>query len=102
MKGFAFQAEQKKIDLYLNIEPDVPQWLLGDPLRLGQVLQNLMGNALKFSDEGWVKLSVRKSVASAQEVTCTFDVIDTGIGISPEKMDMIFSPFSQADASVNR
>jgi signal transduction histidine kinase/CheY-like chemotaxis protein len=102
MKGFAFQAEQKKIDLYLNIEPDVPQWLLGDPLRLGQVLQNLLGNALKFSDEGWVKLSVRKSVASAQEVTCTFDVIDTGIGISPEKMDMIFSPFSQADASVNR
>ena len=102
MKGFAFQAEQKKIDLYLNIEPDVPQWLVGDPLRLGQVLQNLLGNALKFSDEGWVKLSVRKSVATAQEVTCTFDVIDTGIGISPEKMQMIFSPFSQADASVNR
>jgi signal transduction histidine kinase/CheY-like chemotaxis protein len=102
MKGFAFQAEQKKIDLYLNIEPDVPQWLVGDPLRLGQVLQNLLGNALKFSDEGWVKLSVRKSVATAQEVTCTFDVIDTGIGISPEKMQMIFSPFSQADTSVNR
>jgi len=102
MKGFAFQAEQKKIDLYLNIEPDVPQWLVGDPLRLGQVLQNLLGNALKFSDEGWVKLSVRKSVVSAQEVTCTFDVIDTGIGISPEKMQMIFSPFSQADTSVNR
>jgi signal transduction histidine kinase/CheY-like chemotaxis protein len=102
MKGFAFQAEQKKIDLYLNIEPDVPQWLMGDPLRLGQVLQNLLGNALKFSDEGWVKLSVRKSEANAQEVSCTFDVIDTGIGISPEKMQMIFSPFSQADVSVNR
>jgi signal transduction histidine kinase/CheY-like chemotaxis protein len=102
MKGFAFQAEQKKIDLYLNIEPDVPQWLIGDPLRLGQVLQNLLGNALKFSDEGWVKLSVRKSEANAQEVSCTFDVIDTGIGISPEKMQMIFSPFSQADVSVNR
>jgi signal transduction histidine kinase/CheY-like chemotaxis protein len=102
MKGFAFQAEQKKIDLYLNIEPDVPQWLIGDPLRLGQVLQNLLGNALKFSDEGWVKLSVRKSEANAQAVSCTFDVIDTGIGISPEKMQMIFSPFSQADVSVNR
>jgi len=102
MKGFAFQAEQKKIDLYLNIEPGVPQWLVGDPLRLGQVLQNLLGNALKFSDEGWVKLSVRKSVVTAQEVTCTFDVIDTGIGIPPGKMQMIFSPFSQADASVNR
>jgi signal transduction histidine kinase/CheY-like chemotaxis protein len=102
MKGFAFQAEQKKIDLYLNIEPDVPQWLMGDPLRLGQVLQNLLGNALKFSDEGWVKLSVRKLEANAQEVSCTFDVIDTGIGISPEKMQMIFSPFSQADVSVNR
>jgi signal transduction histidine kinase/CheY-like chemotaxis protein len=102
MKGFAFQAEQKKIDLYLNIEPDVPQWLIGDPLRLGQVLQNLLGNALKFSDEGWVKLSVRKSEANAQAVSCTFDVIDTGIGISPEKMQIIFSPFSQADVSVNR
>jgi signal transduction histidine kinase len=60
LKGFAFQAEQKKIDLYLDIDPDVPQLLMGDPLRLGQVLQNLLGNALKFSDTGWVKLRVRK------------------------------------------
>ena len=102
LKGFAFQAEQKKIDLYLDIQKDVPQLLMGDPLRLGQVLQNLLGNAVKFSDAGWVKLSVRKTLSNEQEVTCSFEVIDTGIGIPPEKIQMIFSPFSQADASVNR
>lgn len=102
LKGFAFQAEQKKIDLYLVIEPDVPQLVMGDPLRLGQVLQNLLGNALKFSDAGWVKLYVKKMNSDSTHVRCAFEVSDTGIGISPEKMQMIFSPFSQADASVNR
>ena len=102
LKGFAFQAEQKKIDLYLDIDPDVPQLLMGDPLRLGQVLQNLLGNALKFSDTGWVKLSVRKKEVSENQVVCAFEVTDTGIGIPAEKIQLIFSPFSQADASVNR
>jgi signal transduction histidine kinase/CheY-like chemotaxis protein len=102
LKGFAFQAEQKKIDLYLDIDPDVPQLLMGDPLRLGQVLQNLLGNALKFSDTGWVKLSVRKNEVSEHMVVCGFEVTDTGIGIAAEKIQLIFSPFSQADASVNR
>lgn len=102
LKGFAFQAEQKKIDLYLVIEPEVPQRVMGDPLRLGQVLQNLLGNALKFSDTGWVKLQVRLLAHEGERVRCAFEVSDTGIGIPPEKMQMIFSPFSQADASVNR
>jgi len=102
LKGFAFQAEQKKIDLYLDIDPDVPQLLMGDPLRLGQVLQNLLGNALKFSDTGWVKLSVRKKAVNESQVVCSFEVTDTGIGIPAEKIQLIFSPFSQADASVNR
>ena len=102
LKGFAFQAEQKKIDLYLVIEPDVPQRVVGDPLRLGQVLQNLLGNALKFSDTGWVKLQVQKIRVTVQSVQCAFEVSDTGIGIPSEKMHMIFSPFSQADVSVNR
>ena len=102
LKGFAFQAEQKKIDLYLVIEPDVPQVVMGDPLRLGQVLQNLLGNALKFSDTGWVKLHVKRITSQDASVRCSFEVIDTGIGIPSEKMHMIFSPFSQADASVNR
>ena len=102
LKGFAFQAEQKKIDLYLVIEPDVPQVVIGDPLRLGQVLQNLLGNALKFSDTGWVKLHVKRMTSQDASVSCSFEVIDTGIGIPSEKMHMIFSPFSQADASVNR
>ena len=102
LKGFAFQAEQKKIDLYLDIDPGVPQLLMGDPLRLGQVLQNLLGNALKFSDTGWVKLSVRKKAVNESQVVCSFEVTDTGIGIPAEKIQLIFSPFSQADASVNR
>jgi signal transduction histidine kinase len=79
LKGFAFQAEQKKIDLYLMIEPDVPQMVMGDPLRLGQVLQNLLGNALKFSDTGWVKLHVKKINSQDHSVRCAFEVSDTGI-----------------------
>ena len=102
MKGFAFQAEQKKIDLYLVIDPQVPQRVVGDPLRLGQVLQNLLGNALKFSETGWVKLHVQFLSMDNHQVRCSFEVTDTGIGIPNEKMHVIFSPFSQADASVNR
>jgi signal transduction histidine kinase/CheY-like chemotaxis protein len=102
LKGFAFQAEQKKIDLYLVIESEVPRLVMGDPLRLGQVLQNLLGNALKFSETGWVKLHVKNLDAVSPAVRCSFEVSDTGIGIPPEKMHLIFSPFSQADAAVNR
>jgi signal transduction histidine kinase/CheY-like chemotaxis protein len=102
MKGFAFQAEQKKIELYLVIDPEVPQRVIGDPLRLGQVLQNLLGNALKFSETGWVKLHVQFLSELNAHVKCSFEVTDTGIGIPIEKMHVIFSPFSQADASVNR
>jgi CheY-like chemotaxis protein len=66
------------------------------------VLQNLLGNALKFSDAGWVKLSVRNISFSEHQVVCCFEVTDTGIGIPAEHIQLIFSPFSQADASVNR
>ena len=102
LKGFAFQAEQKKIDLYLVIESDVPLIVMGDPLRLGQVLQNLLGNALKFSDTGWVKLQVKTMTSPEGSVRCAFEVSDTGVGIPAEKIHMIFSPFSQADTSINR
>jgi signal transduction histidine kinase/CheY-like chemotaxis protein len=102
MKGFAFQAEQKSIGLYLDIESGVPQRVVGDPLRLGQVLQNLLGNALKFSETGWVKLQVQNLTQTDSKVRCSFEVSDTGVGIPEEKMGMIFSPFSQADATVNR
>lgn len=102
MKGFAFQAEQKNIGLYLDIESGVPQRVVGDPLRLGQVLQNLLGNALKFSETGWVKLRVQNLTPNDSKVRCSFEVSDTGVGIPEEKMGMIFSPFSQADATVNR
>ena len=102
LKGFAFQAEQKKIDLYLVIEPEVPRLVMGDPLRLGQVLQNLLGNALKFSETGWVKLHVKNLAAASPTIRCSFEVSDTGIGIPSEKIHLIFSPFGQADAAVNR
>ena len=102
MKGVAFQAEQRNIGLYLDIEPDAPQRVVGDPLRLGQVLQKLLGNALKFSETGWVKLRVQYLSQTDSQVLCSFQVIDTGIGIPDDKRHIIFSPFSQADASVNR
>ena len=97
-----FKQSRKKLICTWTSIPDVPQLLMGDPLRLGQVLQNLLGNALKFSDTGWVKLSVRKKAVNEHQVVCSFEVTDTGIGIPAEKIQLIFSPFSQADASVNR
>jgi signal transduction histidine kinase len=66
------------------------------------VLQNLLGNALKFSDAGWVKLYVKKLNADSATVRCVFEVSDTGIGLSPQQIDRLFQPFSQADSSITR
>ncbi len=102
LKGFALQAEQKNIGLYLALSPELPLRVVGDPLRLGQVLQNLLGNAIKFSAHGWVKLTVQLKFLDAEKICCEFDVSDTGIGIAPDMLTHIFTPFVQADAASNR
>lgn len=93
----AHQARRKRIDLVSDIEPDLPEHFLGDPTRVRQVLNNLMSNAIKFTDEGRVRIRVGHSGGSLR-----IDVVDTGIGMSTEGLHRIFSPFSQADAETTR
>jgi PAS domain S-box-containing protein len=96
------RASEKGLDLVYDLPPEVPDRLVGDPLRLRQVLTNLVGNAVKFTDQG--EIIVRGTVKSqdAEQVTLQFSVTDTGIGIAPEQRQRIFASFTQADASTTR
>ncbi len=95
---FALQAERKGIALQVSVEPDVPERLFGDVSRLRQVLTNLIGNAIKFTEAGTV--SVEVSLAAPKRAR--FQVRDTGIGIKPEQLAHIFEAFQQLDASTSR
>jgi two-component system sensor histidine kinase/response regulator len=96
------KAEEKGIDLAMRIAPGVPRTLLGDPLRLGQVLINLIGNAVKFTEKGSVEVSVTPVHRRMDRVGVLFSVRDTGIGIPAEQQARLFKPFTQADESMTR
>ncbi|MBC8167920.1 MAG: response regulator [Bryobacteraceae bacterium] len=98
----AIKAHQKGLELAWRIAPDVPEWAVGDPSRLRQILTNLLGNALKFTHSGEIVTSVELADPSADSPLVTFSVHDTGIGIPPEQMEIIFKPFVQADGSITR
>jgi PAS domain S-box-containing protein len=101
---FAANARGKNIHLDATISARVPDWVAGDATRLRQILVNLLGNAIKFTDAGEVKLSldVEPTDSAASHERLIFAVSDTGIGISPEGMDRLFKSFSQVDASMTR
>ncbi|MDR1050088.1 MAG: response regulator, partial [Deltaproteobacteria bacterium] len=99
---FVFKAREKKIELILDVRPGAPSRLLGDPLRLGQILNNLMGNAMKFTETGSVTLVVEGAGTAGSEVLVKFQIVDTGIGLSKEQSDKLFKAFSQADSSFTR
>ena len=96
------QAARKGLTLTVTAAPEIPEWLYGDPDRLRQVLLNLLGNAVKFTEEG--RISVAASVESEPtgEIALQFTVADSGIGIPPEKRSVIFEPFRQVDGSTTR
>jgi len=98
----ALSAEGKGLELIFRIDRTVPAELLGDPLRLGQVLLNLIGNAIKFTDQGEVLVRVVCLQRQADRTTLQFSIGDTGIGISGQEMSRLFQPFSQADQSTTR
>jgi PAS domain S-box-containing protein len=97
-----FKAQDKGLELLFDIDPNVPTALIGDPLRLGQVLLNLVSNAIKFTDQGEITVGVRLLDKAGEHVRLRFTVKDTGIGLSPEQRARLFSAFSQADASTTR
>ena len=96
------KAEEKRLELLFDLSPGLPRHLVGDPLRLGQVLTNLGYNAVKFTERGEVVVSVREVEREGDRVTLQFTVRDTGIGISAEQMARLFQQFSQADSSTTR
>ena len=102
MRALALQAHDKGLELACDIAPDVSDGLIGDPLRLRQIVINLVGNGIKFTPRGEVVLSVEREVADETEMSCHFSVRDTGIGIPRDRQGAIFRRFLQADASTAR
>ena len=102
LKALAFRAHQKGLELAWRVGPNVPECLKGDVGRLRQVLVNLVGNALKFTEHGEVVVGVDKEAEDARGIALHFQVSDTGIGIPKEKQRMIFEAFTQADSSASR
>ena len=96
------RASQKGLELVISRPPEVPVLLLGDPLRVGQILTNLASNAVKFTEEGEIHISVSARAAHGDRVELRFQVEDTGIGLSPEEQAKLFRPFAQADGSTTR
>ena len=102
MGPLAVRAHQKGLELLTDITPEVPDTIVGDAGRLRQVLANLVGNAIKFTQKGHVVLAADARPAGDGRVTLHFEVIDTGIGIPADKQALIFEPFRQADGSTTR
>ena len=98
----AVQAHEKGIELSCHIRPDVPRDLVGDPVRMGQVITNLIGNAIKFTEECGVELHVETDPAASVPGCLLFQVSDTGIGIPENKLDSIFGMFTHADSNATR
>jgi two-component system sensor histidine kinase/response regulator len=102
LKPLALRAHQKGLELICDIAPDVPHGVVGDPTRIQQVLTNLVGNALKFTERGHVVVTVREEMRSEGSTKLHISVGDTGIGIPSEKHGAIFEAFQQADGSTTR
>jgi len=102
MKTLIFRARQNRLELKWSVSPDVPDILTGDEGRLRQVIVNLVGNALKFTPRGEVTVDVAIERKMDEAAVLHFRVKDTGIGIPPEKQQLIFEPFTQADSSTTR
>ncbi len=91
------KANEKLLKLELNVDDSIPRYLETDPLRLNQILMNLLGNAIKFTGEGYVQLNVSQVAETGKEVTLRFSVVDTGIGIQPERKNRIFNSYEQGE-----
>lgn len=98
----AWKAREKGVELKVAIDPDVPDWILGDAMRTRQIVSNLLSNAVKFTHRGSVDLTVRVVEHGQSLVKLEFVVRDTGIGIAAEKLESLFQPFTQVDSSMTR
>ena len=102
LKALAVRAQQKGLEFAIRVAPSVPDRLAGDSVRLGQVLVNLVGNAIKFTEKGSIRVEVESEPGTDERYALKFSVSDTGIGIAPEKRAMVFEAFAQADGTTTR
>ena len=102
LKTVALRADEKNLELIKEVHPAVPAKVIGDPARLRQILLNLIGNAIKFTEEGEISVEVSVLDPAAQPARVLFAVTDTGIGVPAAKLGSIFKPFEQADGSTTR
>ena len=100
-KSFYAKAVEKGLDIELLLTDDIPRYIIGDQIRLGQILINLVNNAVKFTKEGKVTVAIEKEQTDSNTILIKFKVIDTGIGISPENLEIIFDPFIQEERVIN-
>src|SRR5207245_3757417 len=102
MKALGFRAHQKGLELVYDIHPEVPEAVVGDPGRIRQVLVNLVGNALKFTEQGEILVTVDLESRTPELARLHFVAKDTGVGVPADKQEKIFEAFSQADGSMAR
>jgi two-component system sensor histidine kinase/response regulator len=98
----AQKAHEKGLEFLAHVAPGIPEHLLGDPLRLGQILTNFVNNAVKFTERGEIRLNIEQRERTGEKVQLKFSVRDTGIGMTPEQSAKLFQPFTQADMSTTR
>ena len=96
------RAQDKGLEFLAHISPEIPEHVLGDPLRLGQILTNFVNNAIKFTEHGEIRLHINLQERAAEQVQLKFSVSDTGMGMTPEQSAKLFQPFTQADMSTTR
>lgn len=101
-RTYSFRTDQKGLEFIFNIGDDVPKEIIGDQLRLNQALTNLLSNAVKFTSDGFVELSVRKVSGNPRQVNLEFAIRDSGIGIAPDRQEMIFESYTQATDDTTR
>ena len=99
---FEHRMKKKRLEIFTSIDPNIPQWLIGDPHRLNQVLINLLGNAIKFTDQGHIQIDVSLGQQTATGVILIFTVKDTGIGITEASLPHIFDSFAQGSRDTSR
>jgi PAS domain S-box-containing protein len=102
LKTLALRADEKGLELLCEVAPELPEMVRGDSSRLRQIVVNLVGNAIKFTDTGEIAVKVQLEAREGTDCICRFTVADTGIGIPENKREAIFEPFSQADTSTTR